>query len=108
VARPKLSVHRKRPAGSLTAGKAGPEIDFGKSLTFDRLEFTIENPAYQRGQAKRFELQVRQPDGSWRTVHAGHVFGTIYAKEFVPVTAQQVRLNINAKVIQFDLFHGRK
>jgi len=52
-------------------------------------------------------LQVRQPDGSWRTVHKGKVFGTIYAKEFAPATAQQVRLKINAKVVQFDLFNGR-
>jgi hypothetical protein len=91
-------------AGSLTAGKSGTEIDLGKPTMFDRLEFTIENPAYQRGQAKGFELQVRQPDGSWRMVHQGQVFGTIYAKEFAPVMAQQVRLNISAKVIQFDLF----
>jgi hypothetical protein len=91
-------------AGSLTAGKSGTEIDLGKPLTFDRLEFTIENPGYERGQAKGFELQGRLPDGSWRTVHRGQVFGRIYAKEFPPITAQQVRLNIGAKVVQFDLF----
>ena len=91
-------------AGSLTAGKSGTELDFGQPQTFDRLEFTIENPGYQRGQFKGFELQVRQPDCSWHTVHKGQVFGTIYAKEFAPVTAQQVRLKIEAKVIQFDLF----
>jgi hypothetical protein len=95
-------------AGTLTAGKTGTVIDFDQPKTFDRLEFTIENPGYQRGQAKSFELQVRQPDGSWRTVHQGQVFGEIYAKEFAPVTARQVRLNINAKVSQFDLFNGRK
>jgi len=95
-------------AGSLTAGRAGMEVDFGKPQTFDRLEFTIENPGYLRGQSKAFELQVRQPDGTWRTVHQGQVFGEIYAKAFSPVTAQQVRLNISAKVVQFDLFNGRK
>jgi hypothetical protein len=95
-------------AGSLTAGKSGTEIDLGTPQTFDRLEFTIENPGYQRGQAKAFELQVRQPDGTWRTGHRGKVFGTIYAKAFAPVTAQHVRLNISAKVVQFDLFNGRK
>jgi hypothetical protein len=94
-------------AGSLTGGKSGTEIDFGKPLTFDRLEFTIENPGYQRGLAKNFVLQVRLPDGSWDAVHEGQVFGIIYAKEFTPVTAQQVRLNINANVVQFDLFNGR-
>lgn len=67
-------------AGSRTAGKSGTEIDLGKPMTFDRLEFTIENPGYQRGQARSFELQVQQPDGSWRTVHKGKVFGTICAR----------------------------
>jgi len=95
-------------AGSLTLGKSGTEVDFGRRMTFDRLEFTIENPGYQRGQAKAFELQAQQTDGSWRTVHQGQVFGTIYAKEFAQVTVQRVRLKVSAKVIQFDLFHRRK
>ena len=55
-------------------------------------------------QGKRFELQVQEADGSWRTVHAGSVFGTIYAKRFAPVSARHVRLNIAAPVRQFDLF----
>lgn len=94
-------------AGTLTAGISGTDIDFGRPVTFDRLEFTINHPGYRRGQECPFELQVREPAGTWRTVHHGQVFGAIYAKEFLPVTASQVRLKIAAAVVQFDLFHGR-
>ena len=94
--------------GSLTAGRTGNTVDFGGQKTFDRLEFTIENPAYLRGQGKSFELQVQQPDESWHTVHHGKVFGTIYSKRFNPATARQVRLAINAQVRQFDLFDHEK
>ncbi len=73
-------------------------------MTFDRVEFTIENPDYRRGQGKSFELQIQQPDGSWRTVHQGRVFGTIYSKRFSHVTARHARLSIEANVRQFDLF----
>lgn len=90
--------------GSLTAGKAGTTMDLGKPTAIGRLEFTIENPGHRRGQGKPFELQARQDDGSWRTIHAGQVFGMIYAKRFAPVTAQHVRLNVGAPVLQFDLF----
>ena len=94
-------------AGSLTAGhlSSPTEADLGQPQTFDRLEFTIDNPGYRRGQGKPFELQARQPDGSWKTIHQGKVFGTIYGKRFMPVTASAVRLKINATAIrQFDLF----
>jgi len=90
--------------GSLTAGKSGTTVDLGRPQTFDRLEFTIENPGHRRGVGRDFELQVQKPDGSWRTVHGGKVFGMIYAKRFAPVSAQQVRLNIGATVSQFDIF----
>ena len=90
--------------GSLTAGKSGTTVEFGQPQIFDRLEFTIENPGHRRGVEKGFELQTQQPDGSWKTVHSGKVYGTIYAKRFTAVTAKQVRLNIGAPVTQFDLF----
>ena len=73
-------------------------------MTFDRLEFTIENPNHRRGQSKPFELQVRQPDGQWKTVHHGRVFGSIYSKRFPPASAQFARLVVDAPVRQFDLF----
>lgn len=91
-------------AGSLVQGRNGTVVDLGAPMTFDRLEFTIENPGYRRGQGKGFELQAQQADGSWRTVHAGRVFGCIYSKRFDPVMAQHVRLNLAAPLRQFDLF----
>ena len=95
-------------AGSLTAGQSGPVIDFDQPVTFDRLELTIDNPGYRRGQGTAFELQARQADGAWHTIYHGQVFGTIHAKEFQSVTARHLRLNVNATVLQFDLFNGRK
>ncbi len=98
--------------GSLTGGKlvtnteAGfYEMNLGREQTFNRLEFTIDNPGYRRGQGRQFELQARQSDETWRTIHQGQVFGMIYAKTFSPVRAQFVRLKINAPAVrQFDLF----
>ena len=89
---------------SLKATQTGTTLDFGQPQTFDRLEFTIDNPGHRRGDGKKFELQTQQPDGSWKTVHKGNVYGIIYAKRFAPVTAQKLRLNIDAPVSQFDLF----
>jgi len=94
-------------AGSLTAGRpsVNGEVDLGQPATISRLEFTMGNPGYRRGQGRSFELQARQPDGSWRTIHQGRVFGTIYAKAFAPVTAQVVRLKVEAAAaVSFDLF----
>jgi hypothetical protein len=90
--------------GSLTDGKSGTTIDLGEAKTFDRIEFTIENPNYQRGQAKPFRLEVLQPDGQWRIAHQGNLYGMIYAKRFPATTSSQVRLVIDAPVAQFDLF----
>jgi len=90
--------------GSLTAGKPETAINFDTDKTFDRLEFTIQNPNYLRGQAKPFRLETLQPDGQWRVVHQGNIYGIIYAKRFPPTTASQVRLVIDAPLTQFDLF----
>ncbi len=91
-------------AGSLTLGKSGTTIDLGEAKTFDRLEFTIDNPNYQRGQSKTFQLEAQQADGTWKVIHKGRIFGMIYSKRFTPATAQHVRLVIDAPVTQFDLF----
>jgi len=72
-------------------------------MTFDRLEFTMDNPGCLRGRGKPFELQV-QADGQWRTIHRGRVFGSLYAKRFPAVSVQNVRLLSDAPVRQFDLF----
>ncbi len=96
--------------GSLTVGRnlTNGEIDLGAAATFDRIEFTIDNPDHRRGQGKRFELQVQQADGSWHTVHEGAIFGNIYSKKFEPNIGQKVRLNITGTpaIHQFDLFHS--
>lgn len=91
-------------AGSLTAGKSGTTIDLGEAKTFDRIEFTIDNPNYLRGQAKAFRLEVLQPDGQWHVAHQGHIYGIIYSKRFPATAATQARLVIEAPVTQFDLF----
>lgn len=80
-------------------------VDLGSVRQFSRLEFTIVNPGYRRGQARKFELAAQQPDGTWRAIHQGQVFGTIYSKTFPPVSAQVVRFKIEAPALrQFDLF----
>ncbi|MCX7046047.1 MAG: DUF5703 domain-containing protein [Candidatus Sumerlaeota bacterium] len=97
--------------GSLTAGKklTNGEIDLGQPVTFDRVEFTIENTGYRRGQGRKFALQVKQADGSWQTVCQGAVYGSIFSKKIEPVTAQYVKLNITASAVrQFDLFPARR
>lgn len=93
-------------AGSLTSGRSGTTVDFGVAKTFDRLEFTIQNPGHRRGQGRDFRLEAKQADGSWRTIHQGRIFGMIYAKRFEPVSASEVRLVVDAPVTQFDLFPG--
>ena len=99
-------------AGSLTAGRnivtdelGALLVDLGSEQKFGRLEFTIENPGYRRGQGRKFELQVKSADGVWQTIQQGQVFGTIYSKTFPPVGARLVRLKMDAPAVrQFDLF----
>ncbi|MEI7901904.1 MAG: discoidin domain-containing protein, partial [bacterium] len=93
--------------GSFTTGRqpVNGELDLGQPVAFDRVEFTVDHPDHKRGEGKPFELQMKQPDGTWRTVHQGRYFGTIYSKRFEPVTGQFVRLTVGgAGVRQFDLF----
>lgn len=94
-------------AGSLTVGKTGTTIDLGGAKTFDRLEFTIDNPGYLRGQAKSFRLEVLKEDGQWHVAHQGQLYGMIYAKRFPATTGSQVRLIMDAPVTQFDLFSSQ-
>jgi len=92
--------------GSFTAGKTlnSGELDIGQTVTFERIELTIENPGHRRGQAHNFTLDVKQADGSWKTVFKGAVFGSVFSKRIDPVTARELRLKIDAPVKQFDLF----
>jgi hypothetical protein len=92
--------------GSLTTSKnmTEGEVDFGRMVTFDRIECTIENPGHRRGQAMEFTLDAKQADGSWETVFKGAVYGSIFSKRIEAVTARKVRLTINAPIRQLDLF----
>ena len=92
--------------GSLTAGKklADGEMDLGRPVTLGRVEFVIDNPGHRRGQGRPFTLEARPIDGAWKSVYRGAVYGTIFSKRIEPVTAQEVRLKIDAPVRQFSLF----
>jgi alpha-L-fucosidase len=64
------------------------ELDLGKPVTFGRVAISEE---YDRVQ--RFELQYKDGD-AWKTFLQGTRIGEQYGKDFPPVTAQAVRLNI--------------
>ena len=64
------------------------EVDLGKPVQFSRVAIS---EAYDR--VRRFELQYK--DGqTWKTCLKGSRIGEHYAKDFSPVTARHVRLNI--------------
>ncbi|MEI6644851.1 MAG: DUF5703 domain-containing protein [bacterium] len=98
-------------AGSLTAGlpmKNGC-VDLGRIATFDRIEFTLDMSQHRRGVGEKFELQVQNPDGSWKTVFISLAYGPIYSKLLItPISAQIVRLKNTgpSPVRQFDLFES--
>jgi hypothetical protein len=95
-------------AGSLTAGLSMKDgcVDLGRIATFDRIEFTLDMSQHRRGAGEKFELQVQNPDGSWKTVFISLAYGPIYSKRIAPIHAQIVRLKNNgpSPVRQFDLF----
>jgi len=83
------------------------EVDLGKTMTFDR---TRISEAYDR--VEEFELQYKDGD-QWRTFVRGTKIGLDFSKQFEPVTARQVRLNIlNAaegpSIWEFQLFSQKK
>jgi hypothetical protein len=102
--------------GSLTSGRTPTittdaegrlvaEVNLEKEQSIQRFELTIDNPGYLRGAGKPFDLQVKQKDGSWKTVYKGKIYGTICGKEIDPVTTKSVRLIVQTKGIkQLDLF----
>jgi len=64
------------------------EVDLGKPVTFSRVAI---KEAYDR--VRRFELQYKEGE-TWKTFLEGTRIGEDYTKDFDPVTAQLVRLNI--------------
>jgi len=83
------------------------EVDLGKPITFNRTKIDEE---YDRVQ--EFELQCR--DGNrWKTFARGTKLGHDYSKQFEPVTARYVRLNIlkatdGPTICEFQLFAPKK
>jgi alpha-L-fucosidase len=64
------------------------EVDMGKPMTFNRVKISEE---YER--VREFELQYKD-NGQWKTFDRGTKIGPEYMKDFEPVTAGKVRLNI--------------
>jgi len=64
------------------------EVDMGKPVIFNRIRIS---EAYER--VRQFELQYKD-NGQWKTITRGTKIGPDYVKDFEPVTAGQVRLNI--------------
>ncbi len=83
------------------------EVDLGKPMTFNRVKIS---EAYDRVQ--KFELQYR--DGNrWKTFVSGTKIGSDYSKQFKPITARYVRLNITKTtegptIWEFQLFAPKK
>jgi alpha-L-fucosidase 2 len=81
------------------------EVKLNGEQRITRFEFTIDNPGYLRGQGKAFELQAKQPDGTWKSAYKGKVYGTICGKQFNPIKTDAVRLIIPDNGLkQFDVF----
>ena len=96
---------RERVVTRDAQGQTIATVDLGGEHMIGRMEFTIDNPDYRRGQGKAFAVQARLSDGTWQTVHDGKVYGTICGKAFTPVRAGAVRLVVQAPVLtQFDVF----
>ena len=86
-------------------GKTNVEVKFDTPKQINRFEFTIENPRHLRGKGLPYELQAQQPDGSWKTVYQGKVYGAICGKQIGKTQATAVRLVVEVQgVTQFDVF----
>ena len=100
-----LTLGRPSSREADAAGRLVAEVDLGGQRSVQRFEFTIDNPGYLRGQSKPYEFQVKQPDGNWKTVYKGEVFGSICARKIDPVATTAVRLVVQAKGIrQLDVY----
>jgi alpha-L-fucosidase len=64
------------------------EVDTGKPMTFNRIKIS---EAYDR--IRKFELLYKD-NGQWKCFARGTEIGSEYEKDFEPVTAGQVRLDI--------------
>jgi alpha-L-fucosidase len=83
------------------------EVDLGKTTTFNRVKISED---YDR--VKEFELQYRNSK-QWKTFARGTKLGHDYSKQFKPITARYVRLNIldatdGPTIWEFQLFAPKK
>jgi len=83
------------------------EVDLGKPTTFNRVKI---NEEYDR--VLEFDLQYRQGN-RWTTFARGTRLGQDYSKQFEPVTARYVRLNIlkatdGPTIWEFQIFVPKK
>lgn len=65
------------------------EVDLGKAATIDRAY--ISEPY---GRVRKFQIEVRQEDGTWRSLCQGTTIGEDHWVQFTPATARHVRLNL--------------
>lgn len=78
---------------------------FPKSVSFDRFEFSIDNPQHLRGVGKPYQVEILTAEGSWEKVYEGKIFGLICGKRISPVMAKGVRLVVSAdKVMDFNVY----
>jgi alpha-L-fucosidase len=86
-------------------GSCWIEVDLGKPETFDRA--MIDECVDYGVRVKAFELQ-RQDGDNWVTFYKGQAMGRDHEVKFDPVTAQRVRLSLEAKggptINEFQLF----
>jgi hypothetical protein len=100
-----FTLGRERKLTTDFEGRTIAEVKLDGEKTISRFEFTIDNPGYLRGHGKAFEFQAKQPDGSWKPVYNGSVYGTICGKQFDQIKTDAIRLVISAKeIMQFDVF----
>jgi alpha-L-fucosidase len=87
--------------------KAWLEVDLGKPVMFNRVKI---NEEYDR--VREFELQYRQGN-RWKIFVRGTRLGHDYSKQFEPIKARYVRLNIlkatdGPTICEFQLFAPKK
>jgi len=80
------------------------EVDLGKPVTFSRARISEAFP----NRVQKFELQYFEGT-AWRTFLTGTTIGKSWSRNFPPVTAQRVRLNIleatdGPTIWEFSLF----
>ena len=86
------------------------EVDLGQPTTFSRVRI-LQEEAYAN-RIQKFELQYKDGD-DWKTILSGTTTPADYVKDFDPVTARIVRLNIleateGPTINEFQLFAPKK